>query len=135
MSWLSAAEQTAMRVQIVNTLPDTGWIEAATNTSDGEGGYSETWAAISWTPSRTGEAGTSVLYRMDPLNVRGQMESAAMAEATGISYILIVEWDAPIAAGTVTRFVNKDGRPYNMRMLTPDNSYRLLKRCYLSEIR
>jgi hypothetical protein len=124
-----------MRVEIANTLPDTGWIDNLTVASDGEGGYSEAWAAVSWTPSRTGAPGTTVAYRMDPLDYRGQMESVALAEAVAIQYVLILEWDAPIAAGTVTRFVNKDGRAYNIRMLTPDNSYRLLKRCYLSEIR
>lgn len=135
MSFLSADDLSFMRADIISTLPDTGWIDALTVTSDGEGGYSESWAAISWTPSSTGVAGTTVAYRMDPLDRRGQMEVAAMAEATGIQYILVTEWDAPISAGTATRFVNADGRAYNIRMLSPDNSWRLLKRCYLAEVR
>lgn len=134
MSYLNDAELTVMRADLYTTLPDTGWIDALTTTSDGSGGYPEIWTAISWTPSRTGVAGTVVPYRLDPLDMRSQIELAASGEAKEVHYILVVEWDAPISAGTATRFVDKNGRSFSIRRIAPDNSYRILKRGVVAEV-
>lgn len=134
MSFLSTVELTAMRADLYNTLPDTGWLESLSTSSDGEGGVTESWLAVSWTPARTGVAGTVVPYRLDPLEMHSQIEMAASAEAREIHYILVVEWDAPLAAGTVTRFVDASGRKFNVRRYSPDNSWRICKRCMVAEV-
>jgi hypothetical protein len=134
VSYLNDAELTVMRADLYTTLPDVGWIESVTHTSDGAGGYTESWAAVSWTPARTGSAGTVAPYRLDPLDVRSQIELIASGEAKEVHYILIVEWDAPISAGTAARFVDKNSRVLNIRRLAPDNSWRILKRCFVAEV-
>ncbi len=134
MSYLDSAELTVMRADLFTTLPDVGWLESLSTSSDGEGGVTESWSAVSWTPARTGVAGTVVPYRLDPLEMRSQIEMAASAEAREIHYILVTEWDAPLAAGTVTRFVDANGRKYNVRRYAPDNSWRICKRCMIAEV-
>jgi hypothetical protein len=134
MSYLNDAELTVMRADLYTTLPDVGWIELLSTASDGEGGVTESWSAVSWTPARTGVAGTVVPYRLDPLDRRSQIEMAASAEAREIFYYLVTEWDAPISAGTVTRFVNKNGRQMNIRQFAPDNSWAILKKCIVAEV-
>ncbi len=141
MSYLSDAELTVMRAELFTTLPDSGHLESLSVSSDGEGGVSESWGTVTWTPSRTitadlpnGTAGTVLKYRLDPLEMRSQIEMAASAEAREIHYILVVEWDAPLAAGTVTRFVDKSNRAFNVRRFSPDNTWPICKRCMVAEV-
>lgn len=141
MSYLSDVELTVMRADLYTTLPDSGHLEVLSISSDGEGGVSESWGTVTWTPSRTitadlpnGTAGTVVKYRFDPLDRRSQIEMAANAEAREIFYYLVTEWDVPISAGTVTRFVDKNGRPLNIRQFAPDNSWAILKKCIVAEV-
>lgn len=133
--FMSAAELTSMRLEVYRTFPDVGWIDSLSQASDGEGGVTESWSAVSWTPARTGVAGTVVPYRLDPLDTRSQIDLAGMAEAKEIHYILVVEWDAPITAGTVTRFIAADGAAYHIRRMAPNNSYRIVKRCFVAEVK
>ena len=44
MSFINAAQLAYMRDQLLDTLPDTGTVLSVTRTSDGQGGYTQTWA-------------------------------------------------------------------------------------------
>lgn len=133
-TWVSDAELVHMREIFELTLPDLGRVESLANSRDGEGNVIRAWTAITWTPSG-GTAGTIVPYRFDPLTTNRRLEEVAAAEALGIHYIIVAPWNAPITPGTVTRFVDRDGRIYQFRMLAPSNSYSIVKRCYVGEIR
>jgi head-tail adaptor len=44
MSFITAGQLSFMRSQVLETMPDVGTILTLTNTSDGQGGYTQSWA-------------------------------------------------------------------------------------------
>lgn len=88
MSWISDADLARMRADMTHMLPDSAVIQTKSLTSDGAGGWTESWTA----------AGT-VACRLDPIgrSTSSQiMETLGRESLTGI-YQLTVPYDAPIA--------------------------------------
>lgn len=122
MTFLTDAEITAMRTQIGVTLTDTCVIQAVTNTSDGAGGVTPLWAAVT---------GGTVACRVDHMPMRGQQEVIAGAEALIADFYLILPYDAPVAAN---RRVIHNGSTYEIRTIADDGSILLLKKCRIARI-
>lgn len=89
MTWFDNMDLTAMRADVANMLPGTAVIQAVTRTSDGAGGWSESWAAV---------AGGTVACRLDPLGRSlSKTEVQLLRESMTIAFQLTVPHDAPVA--------------------------------------
>jgi hypothetical protein len=91
MTYLSAAELAQMRADVVNMLPDTCDIQAKTEASDGAGGVTYTWSAVT--------DGAGVACRVDPLSGRDELAVEISRETLAEAMRLTVAWDAPLDAG------------------------------------
>jgi hypothetical protein len=120
---LSDAQLARMRADVLRTLPGTAVIQAVTTSPDGAGGFIETWAAV---------AGGAVPCRVDPINLHSQIERAGGAEAVTIEYTITLPDDAPAAPGN--RLVT-GGQTYEIRRITDEHSWRIVKRCDTARIR
>ena len=116
MYFLGAAELARMRADVAKMMPGTAIIQALTTASDGAGGVTETWAAVT---------GGTVACRMDPLNVGTQIETAGMAEAVRTEFQLTLPYDAPISA---FNRVSVGGVVYEVRQLDAVHSWNVSKR-------
>ena len=96
-----------IRENVAGYLPGTAIIQAFTPTSDGAGGFTETWTPVS--------SGT-VTARVLPLTF-GQVEVLAAAEGVRVEYIVILPYTAPIVTGNR---VSVGGTAYNVRWMQPD---------------
>lgn len=86
---LNSDQLSVMRAQVNLMLPDTAVIKRVTNSSDGAGGFTASWAAVS---------GGTVLARIDPINSKNEITGDIGREALIVSHQLTLEYDAPILA-------------------------------------
>jgi len=121
MTALTTAMLAQMRAQIEATLGATVVIQTVSTTSDGAGGFSETWTA----------AGT-VAGRFDPLPNASQIARTALAEGLKDIYILTMPYNAPISAASR---VVANGETYEVRQLWNENTWRSCRRAYVSVVR
>lgn len=87
--FLDAAELAAMRDDVASMLPGTAIIQSKSRASDGAGGGSATWAAVT---------GGTVAARLDPMTRQGGgAEEYALREAGVNIYQLTLPYNAPLA--------------------------------------
>lgn len=122
MTFLTNAEIASMRAQIAETLTDTCVIQSVSNVSDGAGGETPTWAAVS---------GGTVACRFDHPQQRNQIARAAGAEGFIAEFHLVLPYDAPVASN---RRVIHNGNTYEIRRLADEGSILLMKKCYVSRV-
>jgi hypothetical protein len=84
---LSAAELAAMRSAVSTLLPDTCIISASTFVSDGAGGGTAVWAAVS---------GGTVSCRVDPLGALEMDALVTKRPTLKVADQLTVPYDAPV---------------------------------------
>jgi len=89
---LTAAQLARMREQVAGMLPDVCVIQAATYTSDGAGGWTESYQAVT---------GGTVACRLDPLGARTRAETDAAQESQKSFYELTVPYGASLAMDRV----------------------------------
>jgi head-tail adaptor len=124
MTWLPDDELAQFRADILDALPDTGVIQAVTRTSDGAGGWSESWSAVS---------GGTVACRLDPL--KGSTVQAGVIagqESLTLRYQVTVPYDAPLDAD---RRLVVNERTYEVVQLSDEHSWRFVRRAIVSEVR
>lgn len=122
MTFLSADEIASMRADIAATLPGTCVIQGVVEVSDGAGGVTPTWTPVT---------GGTVACRVDHLDRRGQVETVAEAEGFIAEFHLIVPYTAPVAAN---RRVIHNGYTYEIRSLSDDGDWLLLKKCRIVRV-
>lgn len=124
MTWISSAELTVMRAILANTLPDTAVIQSSTLSSDGEGGGTIAWSAVT--------SGT-VACRLDPVSSSAAYDAVvAGKESLRVLRQLTVPHDAPLA---LNRRVVVGSQTYEVVSLADDNSWRIDRRAILAEVR
>lgn len=124
MTLISTSDLVWMRAQVAQTLPDTAIIKAVTTVSDGAGGRTPTWAAVT---------GGTVSCRIDPLGSSAAADAViASQEAITTHYQLTVPHDAPIAQNNQVE-INSD--VYEVVSLYEDHSWRVSRRAIVSIIR
>lgn len=111
---LNTKQLTHMRAGAEALMPDLCVIQGVTRTSDGAGGWSESWSA----------RGT-VICRLDPIVSRNRSEAQAAREATIQYYTLSVPWDTEIAPDD--RVVH-DGVTYEVVEAHGDESWPVARR-------
>jgi SPP1 family predicted phage head-tail adaptor len=94
---LTADELTAIRADVARLLPDTGYVLSLTQTSDGQGGFTETWGTA-----------TTTTYRLDP--VRGQEQQAGAALQPYHTFTLTLPYSVTVTPAQ--RFQAADGTRY-----------------------
>lgn len=95
---LTSAELRAIREHLEDTLPDKCVLQTMTRTADGQGGFTEAWAA----------AGT-VVCRLD--NAGGGKKPNADSQRTFSTWTLTVPYDAGL---TTAHRVSIGGEDYNV---------------------
>jgi hypothetical protein len=118
MSALTAGELSDMRDDLESLLPDTCVVQSLTQTSDGQGGFTDTWAA----------SGT-VVCRLD--NGSGQKANVAQSVQPFSSWVLTVPQDASI--GTDNRVVH-GGETYAVIALSDTGSWLAVQRAMLERL-
>lgn len=121
MTGLSETALTRMRTQFAQFLPDTATLQAKTITSDGAGGWTETWQTVS---------GGVVACRLDVRYRHHPLETVAEQPITITEYMLTVPFDAPLEAHQ-RAVIN--GEVYQVRTLLTDHSWRVAKRAYITQ--
>lgn len=111
---LAARTLALMRAQATQLLPDTCTIQSVSRSSDGAGGWSETWSTLA-----------TVACRLDPLKQQAQPDVVAGREAIIVPRQLTVPWDAPI---DVDRRVVVGSETYEIRELVDDHAWRVCRR-------
>ena len=123
-NFMTAEEITQLHADFVELMPDTCVIMSVTLVSDGAGGNTPSWAAVT---------GGTVACRVDPLNLRGsRVQVIAVEEVLTINYQGTFPHDAPLAED---RRVVTDGNTYEIVQLDVDHTNRATRRAILSEIR
>jgi head-tail adaptor len=121
MPALSSDELTAIRNDIAELLPDTdGAVLSVTQTSDGMGGFTETW----------GTATGSLSYRLDPL--RGVENEAGGGLQPFHGWQLTLPHDTTIT--TANRFEDGSGNQYNVIEVDTPKSWRASVRVRLEAV-
>jgi head-tail adaptor len=122
--YLSDAQLTIMRGQVARTLPGTAIIQSVVNASDGMGGWSETWTAVT---------GGTVSCRIDPLSASMSASNNMLAGAEGfkLAYQLTVPYNAPLSVGNR---VNVGGTVYEVRELANTHSWNVSIRAMLARV-
>lgn len=120
--FLGAADLTRMRAEVARMLPGAAIIQELTAASDGAGGVTETWAAVT---------GGTVACRIDPLRRVAQIESTGMAEAIVLEYQVTLPYDAPISAQN--RLVI-EGTAYEVRQLDAVHSWNVSRRARVAVV-
>lgn len=124
MTWITAAELDTMRTVLENTLPDTAVIQSSAYASDGEGGGTITWSAVT---------GGTVACRLDPIPSGAAYDAVtAGKESLRVLRQLTVPHDAPLA---MDRRVVVGSQTYEIVNLADDNSWRLDRRAIVAEVR
>lgn len=113
---LGDAQLAKMRADVARMLPGTAIIQAVSNVSDGSGGFTETWAAVT---------GGTVACRVDPIRRGVQIEQIAAQEAMEIEYQLTLPYNAPVLQG---RRAVIGGTTYEIRSIDEDKSWAVSKR-------
>jgi len=94
---MTAARLAMLRAQVLILMPDTCLIQLPTNTNDGAGHVTQTWASQSWTNYVTNATSTSIPCRMDQLNshqlINGRVELIKVLRLT-------IPYNAPISEST-----------------------------------
>lgn len=116
---LTAVELAQMRTDIETLLPDTCNLLTATNTSDGQGGYTQAW----------GTAASGVACRLDEIRSRETLAGAAL-RPTG-QYMLSLPHSATI---TAAYRVEHGGLTYAVVGLNTDVSWRAVQRATLEKV-
>ena len=111
---LSSSDLAQIRADVLDLLPDTGYILSSSSTPDGAGGYTETW----------GTAGT-VTYRLDPLRQREQVIGGAVTPFH--SFILTLPYNTTIEPEYI--FKASDGQQYNVIGVDDGKSWQASVRC------
>lgn len=117
-SWLTAAELEAIRADLERTLPDEAVIQSVTRTSDGQGSWSETWAA----------AGT-VACRLDNAGGRRGRQSEAVQSFT--SWTLTVPYDTDL---TTEHRVVIGADTFSVTSVSDNHAWRAVRRAQLERI-
>ncbi|TXH58138.1 MAG: head-tail adaptor protein [Desulfurellales bacterium] len=104
---LTTAELTSMRAAIAELLPDTCTILTVTRTIDGQGGWSDSWAA----------SGTTTC-RLDNLTKTEVLEGGAIQHYTG--WVLTVPHNVTV---TEENRVRVSGNDYNVRGIDSGKSW------------
>ena len=123
MSVLSAAELTAIRADIANMLPDTGYIlEVTAYTPDGMGGQTAVYGTAT---------GGTVVYRLDP--IRGRESEAGGAVNPFHTFVLTLEYDVTIAE--TNRFKAADGTQFAVTSVDEDGkSWKASVRAFVERV-
>jgi SPP1 family predicted phage head-tail adaptor len=108
MTALTAAELTQMRTDVNNLMPDTCNILSLTNTSDGQGGFSEAW----------GTATAGIKCRIDKRS--GRESVAAGAVQTFGTWVMTLPSDTTI---TSAHRVEHGSETYNVVHVDSDKSW------------
>jgi len=118
---ISAGELTAMRAVAEQAMTATCTIQTFTNTPDGMGGFSQSWA----------NTYTSVVCRLAARNVAGsdQLEGDQFKAVT--SWVLTVPYDQVV---TVQNRVVIGGDTFEVESLQDDHDYRTARRLYLRRV-
>ena len=114
-----ATQFATMRTSVTRLLPDTCTIQTKTTTSDGAGGWTESWDAV---PNGL------VPCRLDPLLSRRSLESFGSQEVSFALYQLTVPYDAPITIGCR---VLVGSNAYEVRQLIGEHSWRVSRRALI----
>ena len=123
-NFMTATELAQLRADFAELMPDTAVIQSVTLVSDGAGGNTPSWAAVT---------GGTVACRIDPLNLRGsRVQLVAIQESLLVSYQGTFPHDAPLAENY--RVVT-GSNTYEVVQLDVDHSNRACRRAILSEIR
>lgn len=117
-SWLTSAELEALRADLERTLPDTCVIQAVTRTADGQGGWTEVWAA----------SGT-VSCRMDQNSGNKGRQAAAVQDFA--TFTLTVPYDTGLTA--LQRVVHA-GETYNVIGVTDTGSWLGVQRAQVARV-
>lgn len=121
--FLSTDDLAQMRADVERMLPDTAVIKAVTRTSDGAGGWSESWSPVT---------GGTVACRLDPMTKSERWAARAGQEMLAVQYQLTVPYDAPLAAD---RQVVVGGSVYEVVQMDVDHSWNVSKRATVREVR
>jgi hypothetical protein len=121
--FLTGTELAAMRGDVLDMLPGTAIIQSAANSSDGAGGWTETWTAVT---------GGTVACRIDPFKRLGNIETAGSEEALNYSYQLTLPYNAPIEPGNRVQI---NGTAYEVRSLFNEHDWNVSKRAQITRIR
>ncbi len=121
---LSNAELARLRADLARLLPDTAVIYAASTSTDGAGGVTETWAPVS---------GGTVSCRVDPLTRRrsDNVIQAASRQSLAVDYQITLPYDAPIAAH---RRIVTGGRTYDVVQLASEHSWSVSRRVLAARV-
>ena len=111
--FLSDGQLAKMRADVEKMLPDTAVIQRVTHSSDGAGGFTESWATVS---------GGTVACRLDPVYARVQISQAGAAESMRYEYYCTLPYDAPILRGDR---ITVGGTAYEIRELYEMHSWRV----------
>ena len=120
MTALSSTELAAIRTDIAQLLPDTGHVLSVTNTSDGMGGFTETW----------GTATASVAYRLDPLRGREQLAGGAVDAFHTFQLTLAHS----VTITTANRFKAADGTQFAVVSVDPEKSWKASTRAVVERV-
>lgn len=119
MTFLSDAELAAIRADVLNLLPDTCNLLTVTNTSDGQGGFTQTWGTVD----------TCVKCRLDP--IRGSEQIAGEAIRPFHTFVLTLPYDVTI---TEQYRVEIGTYTYNVTSIDPNKSWRASVRAYVEVV-
>lgn len=120
---ITAALLTQMRAQVDLLLPDTGVIQSVSNASDGAGGVTPTWSAVS---------GGTVVCRIDPIKTRDTIDTITGAETTTIMHQLTMTHDAPL---NENNRVVINSKTYEVIQLSTTHSNNVSVRAVIAEVR
>ena len=123
MSWLSDAELVQMRLDVAGMLPDVAIIQTVTLTSDGAGGHSSVWSAVT---------GGTVACRVDPLQTRESVDYTANRETLIRKWQVTLPYDAPIVPDA--RLVI-GGVTYDVTLIHDVHSWHVSRRCEVAEVK
>lgn len=118
---LSAADLAGMRDTLDESLPDTAIIQRKTRAGDGQGGGTETWAAVGTVPCR-----------VSPVETRGDDESIA-----GDRTLQTVDYVITVPQGTDVRAVDRlvsGGVTYEVVKVKGPRSWELARRVDVVQI-
>lgn len=124
MSFMSDRQLARIRQTISSQmLPDTCVIRTASNSSDGAGGWEQSWSPV---------ASGTVACRVDPLNrLSGQLNVEIGAEKLTKVYRLTVPYGAPIAAHSQIVFA---GEEYEIMQLDDEHSWNASRRAVIARV-
>lgn len=119
MGFISASQLAFMREQVLDTLPDSGTILTLTKTSDGQGGYTQSWAGT-----------TAYDCRLDVKTGKEAME--------GGGYITFQTTQLTLPYNTTITTANRFsvlGNTYNVKAVSAaDRSWNVTVRCELEKV-